>query len=59
MSGNLQKHDVECMRLASDCMQLAGDVGGPWQQHFLLMAKHWTALAERGPGAEIQAKTSA
>jgi hypothetical protein len=23
------------------------------------MAKHWTALAERGPGAEPRAKTSA
>ena len=59
MSDNLRKHDVECLRLAADCMQLAADLVGPWQQHFLLMAKHWTALAERGPGAEPRAKTSA
>jgi hypothetical protein len=59
MSGNLRKHDVECLRLAADCMQLAGDVGGPWQQHFVLMAKHWTALAERGPDTATLTKTSA
>ena len=60
MSGNLRKHDVECLRLAADCMQLAGDVGNPaWQRHFLLMAKHWTALAERGPATATLIKTSA
>ena len=59
MSGNLRKQDVECLRLAADCMQLACDLGSPWQQHFLQMAKHWTALAERGPDADIRTKTSA
>jgi hypothetical protein len=60
MSGNLRKHDVECLRLAADCMQLAGDVGNPaWQRHFLLMAKHWTALAERGAHMDARTKTSA
>jgi hypothetical protein len=58
MSGKLRKHDVECLRLAADCMELAGDVGMPWQQHFLLMAKHWTALAERGPDTATRTKTS-
>ena len=59
MSDNLRKHDVECLRLAADCMQLAGDLVGPWQQHFLQMAKHWAALAERGPDMDVRAKTSA
>jgi len=59
MSGNLRKHDVECLRLAADCMQLAADLVGPWQQHFLLMAKHWAALAERGPDTDAPTETSA
>jgi hypothetical protein len=48
-----RKHDLECLRLASDCMQLAGEVRNPaWQRHFLRMAKVWTARAEGAPGAE-------
>ncbi len=45
-----RKHDLECMRLASDCMQLIGNVRNPaLQRHFLRMANVWTAQAERGP----------
>src|SRR5476649_824315 len=33
------------MRLASDCMQLAGDAHSPaLQSHFLRMAREWTTL---------------
>jgi hypothetical protein len=50
-----RKHDLECLRLASDCMQLVGDIRNPdLQQHFLRMANVWTAKAERGPVADTQ-----
>jgi hypothetical protein len=50
-SDDLQKHALECMRLAADCMQLVGDVHSPTlQRHFLRMARVWTTRAERGPG---------
>jgi hypothetical protein len=52
-SDNFQKHALEYMRLAADCMQLAGDVHSPTlQQHFLRMARVWTTRAERGPGVD-------
>jgi len=61
MSGSdkLRKHTLECLRLASDCMQLVGEARNPaWQRHFLRMARVWTACAEEGPSGEIQANTS-
>jgi hypothetical protein len=51
-SDNLRKHSLECLRLAADCMELAGDVPrADLQSHFVRMAKVWTNLAERGPSA--------
>ena len=48
-----RKHDLEYLRLASDCMQLVGDVRRPaLQRHFLRMANVWTAQAEQGLDAE-------
>jgi hypothetical protein len=59
-----QKYELECMRLAADCTQLASDVHNreldphflatdvinrALEIHFLKMAKVWTALAEQGP----------
>jgi hypothetical protein len=47
---NRRKHDLECLRLASDCMQLADDVDRPvLRSHFIRMAREWTTLAEGGP----------
>ena len=44
---NMRKHELECMRLASDCMQLAGDVDRPaLRSHFIRMARVWTTLAQ-------------
>jgi hypothetical protein len=38
-----RKHALECMRLAADSMQLAGDVQNPaLQSHFLRMATVWS-----------------
>jgi hypothetical protein len=49
-SDNSRKHALECMRLAADCMQLAGDVRSPTlQRHFLRMSRVWSAHAEPGP----------
>ena len=49
----LRKHELECTRLASECMQLVGDLHSPTlQRHFLKMANVWTAQAEHGPSAE-------
>ena len=54
-----RKHELECLRLASDCMQLVGDVASPaLQRHFLSMARAWTADAESGPGVEIEPAVS-
>jgi hypothetical protein len=40
------KYALECLRLESDCMQLAGDARNPnLQSHFLRMARHWSSLA--------------
>ena len=52
-SDNFRKHELECMRLAADCMQLVGDVNNPaLQSHFLRMARVWSSLADRGPSAD-------
>jgi hypothetical protein len=57
-SDYLRKHELECLRLAADCMQLVSDVGSPaLQRHFLGMAKFWTAQVERGP-ADSQTRNS-
>jgi hypothetical protein len=46
------KLDLECLRLASDCVQLANEVlSGELQQHLIGMARHWTARAEGGAPA--------
>jgi hypothetical protein len=44
-----RKHDLECLRLASDLTQLASSPA--LRSHFLRMAKVWTSLAEVGLGA--------
>ena len=54
-SDNSRKRELECLRLAADCMQLVGDVHNPaLQSFFLRMARVWSNLAERGPGADTQ-----
>ena len=55
-----RKRELECVRLASDCMQLAGEVDNPaLRKHFLAMARAWTAEAENGPtGEEPMAPTA-
>jgi hypothetical protein len=54
-SDNLRKHALECMRLATDCMQLVGDLHNPsLQSHFLRMARIWRFLADQGPSADTQ-----
>jgi hypothetical protein len=57
---NQRKHDLECLRLAADCQQLASDVHSPvLQLRFRRMAKVWTNLTERepAPDTEIGVKT--
>jgi len=47
-SDNLRKHELECQRLASNCMQLADCVESPTlQRHFLRMAAVWAAHADQ------------
>jgi hypothetical protein len=47
-----RKHDLECLRLASDLTQLAGSNVSPvLRLQFLRMARVWTSLAESGPDA--------
>jgi hypothetical protein len=64
MSDKSQIYELECLRLAADCTQLANDVHNrilepdflasdvhnhALQIYFLRMAKLWTARAEQGP----------
>jgi hypothetical protein len=54
---NRRKHELECMRLAANCMQLASDVHSPaLQSHFVRMAREWSSLAVQGPNADNQTK---
>jgi hypothetical protein len=42
-----RKHELTCLRMAADCMQLVGEVRNPdLQRHFLELAKQLTAAAE-------------
>ena len=50
-----RKYALECLRLASDCTQLVGELSSPaLQSHFLHMARVWSDRAVRGPTAETQ-----
>jgi hypothetical protein len=52
------KHALEYMRLAADCMQLAGDVQNPTSQsHFVRTARAWSDLAIRGPNADTRTES--
>jgi hypothetical protein len=54
-SDHSRKHALECMRLAADSMQLAGDVQNPaLQSHFVRMARVWSDLAVRGPNGDTR-----
>ena len=48
-STNLQKHELECLRMETDCVQLADAVDNPsLKAHFIGMAKKWSTLAAGG-----------
>jgi len=64
VSASSHRYELECLRMAADCAQLASDVHNRAREanflasdlyncalevHFLRMAKIWTARAERGP----------
>lgn len=52
-----RNYSLQCLRLAADCTQLAGNVEGVTLQRQLhQMANIWTALAEYGPGAGQRTK---
>ena len=68
MSDKSQKYELECMRLAADCTQLASDVHNrelethflasdvhnrALEIHLLRMAKLWTTRAEQGPDGPL------
>jgi hypothetical protein len=56
-SNNSRKHELECLRLATDCMQLAGDIHNTaLQSHFLRMARVWSTLADRGLDVDSETK---
>jgi hypothetical protein len=48
-SVNSWKHELACLRLESDCLQLADAVDSPsLKSHFIEMAKKWSNLAAWG-----------
>jgi len=54
---DFRKYELECLRRASDCMQLARDFGNPaLQSHFVRMAREWELLAQQVPSADIEPK---
>jgi hypothetical protein len=47
-----RKHTLECLRLQTDCMELAGIANGyDVQSHFVSMARFWGDLAVSGPAS--------
>jgi hypothetical protein len=53
-----RKHALECIRLAADSMQLAGDVQNPaLQSHFVRMATVWSDRAVRGPNVDTRTES--
>ena len=51
----MRKRELECMRLAADCMELAGEIRNPaLQSHFVRMAEEWSTLAVEGPNTDVQ-----
>ena len=71
MSDKSQKYELECLRLAAECAQLANDVHNrilepdflasdvhnrALQIYFLRTAKLWTARAEQGPDERFDEK---
>ena len=51
----LRKYELECLRMASDCMQLANGLESPaLQSHFISLAREWERRALEGPGADIE-----
>jgi hypothetical protein len=53
----LQKHALECLRLQSDCLELAGVARGHnVQSHFVAMARFWGNLADTGPSSDAGSK---
>jgi hypothetical protein len=52
-----RKRELECLRLASDLMQLAADTLNPHlKAHCLRMAKVWSGEAEKTPAEYAWAK---
>ena len=48
------KRDLECLRLASDFMQMSRDALNPdLEAHCVQMAKYWSDRADRGASEDI------
>jgi hypothetical protein len=59
MSSNSRSYELECTRLAAECVQMARDVDhSDLQRHFLQMAYEWSIKAERGPSPDTYAAQS-
>jgi hypothetical protein len=56
-SNDDRKRELECLRLASDLMQLASDTPNPYlKAHCLRMAKIWCSEAEKNPAERVGAE---
>jgi hypothetical protein len=54
---NCRKRELECLRLAADCMELAAEIRNPvLQSHFVRMTGEWSTLAVEGPNTDTQTK---
>jgi hypothetical protein len=56
-SNDDSKRELECLRLASDLMQLASGTPNPYlKAHCLRMAKLWSSEAEKKPAENVGAE---
>ncbi|MEP6605840.1 MAG: hypothetical protein ABJA60_06950 [Nitrosospira sp.] len=54
-----RKHELECLRLESECRQLAMQSdNADLQSHYLRMAGVWSALAENAPSGAVAGNAS-
>jgi hypothetical protein len=54
-SDDLRKHELACLRLESEALQLAREVENPaLKSHFLQKAREWLDLSARYPGTKVE-----
>jgi hypothetical protein len=57
-SEELRKHELECLRMEAEALQLAREVRNPvLKSHFIQKAREWLDLSARCPGVKSEIGT--